>query len=193
MAVQAPPFGSKPQDPITQVAGAVQSPLVAQVLIQAPPVQRPGAQVVVGEGTQVPPPLHIPAGVRVDAVGQLAGIHCVPAPQREQLPFEHRPVVPQVAAAWTAHLPCGSTPPATLVQLPVVPERLQAWQALLQELLQQTPWAQNPLAHSVAAEQAPPFGFRPQLLITPFIPQMLGGMQLLLVVQALKHLVALQW
>lgn len=171
----------------------MQSALVVQVFTQAPAVQRPGAQLVVAEGTQVPPPLHMPAGVRVEAVGQLAAIHCVPAPQREQLPFEHSPVVPQVVAAVTAHLPCGSTPPLILVQLPVVPARLQAWQALLQELLQQTPWAQNPLAHSVAAEQAPPLGFRPQLLIIPFMPQMLGVMQSALVVQALKHLVALQW
>jgi hypothetical protein len=186
-------LGCSPHEPATHVAGAVQSALVVQVFTQAPPVQRPGAQLVVAEGTQVPPPLHIPAGVRVDVVGQLAAVHCVPAAHREQLPFEHRPVVPQVVCAWTAHLPCGSTPPATLVQLPVVPARLQAWHALLHELLQQTPWAQKPLAHSIPAEQAPPFGFRPQLLIIPFIPQMFGAMQSALVVQAAKHLVALQW
>lgn len=142
--------------------------------------------------TQVPVPLHMEAGARVEAVGQLAATHCVPEAQRAHCPAAHCPVVPQVVAACTAHSPCGSTPVATFEQLPTVPARLQDLQAVLQAPLQQTPWAQKVLAHSLPPEQAAPFGFRPQLLIIPFIPQMLGVMQSALVVQAPKHLVALQ-
>lgn len=47
--------------------------------------------------------------------------------------------------------------------------------------------------HSLADEQAAPFGLRPQLLMTPFMPQMLGAMHWALVVQAVKQRLALQW
>jgi hypothetical protein len=64
---------------------------------------------------------------------------------------------------------------------------------VLHALLQQTPWAQNMLAHSGPAEQAAPSGLRPQLLIIPFMPQMFGETHWALVVQDPKHFVALQW
>jgi hypothetical protein len=35
---------------------------------------------------------------------------------------------------------------------------------------QQTPWAQNPLLHSVPAAQAAPSGFRPQLWFVQTLP-----------------------
>ena len=62
---------------------------------------------------------------------------------------------------------------------------------MLQALLQQTPCAQKPLPHSVAAEQAAPRGLRPQLLIMPFMPQMAGAMHWVLVVHAVKQRLAL--
>jgi hypothetical protein len=101
-------------------------------------------------------------------------------------------VVPQVVCAWTAHLPCGSTPLATLVQLPTVPARLHAWHAFPHALLQQTPCAQNALAHSLLAEHGAAPGFGPHELMLPFIPQLLGEMHWVLSVHAAKHFVALQ-
>ena len=73
-------------------------------------------------------------------------------------------MVPHVAGAVTGQRPPGSTPLATLEQLPTVPARLHARQAAVQALLQQTPCAQKVLAHSVPAEQVAPFGFKPQEL-----------------------------
>jgi hypothetical protein len=101
-------------------------------------------------------------------------------------------LVPQVDAACVAQIRCGSAPLLTKVQVPVLPARLQAWQKLLQELLQHTPSAQKLLRHSLAAEQDAPGGFRPQLLMTPFIPQVLGAMHIALLVHEPKHWVALQ-
>jgi hypothetical protein len=79
----------------------------------------------------------------------------------------------------------------TLAQVPTVPARLHARQAVLQALLQQTPCEQKLLAHSAAAEQAAPGGLRPQLLTMPFIPQVAGARHCVLAVQAVKHRLAL--
>lgn len=57
-----------------------------------------------------------------------------------QTPSRHLPLVPQVATAVVAHFFCGSTELfPTVVHLPTEPARLHAWQALVQEPLQQTP------------------------------------------------------
>ena len=64
---------------------------------------------------------------------------------------------------------------------------------MLQALVQQNPWAQKPLAHCVALEQAAPIGASPQLLIIPFMPQMFGVMHSTLdAVQAVKQASTLQ-
>ena len=73
----------------------------------------------------------------------------------------------------------------------MVPGRLHAWQAVLQALLQQTPWAQWPVVHSLSAEQGWGGGLRPQLLIIPFMPQTLGLWHWAFVEQAPKQLVEL--
>ena len=169
--------------------------LVVQVLLQVSDVasQRPGAQFAFPGVTQVPVPLQVDGGCRVDAVGQLAATHCVPDARTAHCPAAHWPVVPQVACAWTAHMPCGSAPLFTLVQMPFVAGKLQAWQAVLHALLQQTPCAQKLLRHSLPAEHVAPGGLRPQLLIIPFMPQTRGDTHWASVVHELKHLVALQW
>jgi hypothetical protein len=120
---------------------------VVQVLLHVKVVvsQRPGAQPATAGVTHIPVPLHIDGGVLVDAVAQAGGIHWVVVPQRAHCPAAHCPVVPQVDWACTAHMPCGSAPLATLLQMPFVVGRLQAWQAVLHALLQQTPCAQNVL------------------------------------------------
>jgi hypothetical protein len=51
----------------------------------------------------------------------------------------------------------------TFVQAPTVPASAQDWQVPAQPLLQQTPWAQNPVPHSVLPPQATPIPFLAQL------------------------------
>ncbi|MEP6654344.1 MAG: hypothetical protein ABJA82_13360 [Myxococcales bacterium] len=68
----------------------------------------------------------------------------------------------------------------------------QLWQAPPQLLLQQTPSTQKLLEHSAAAEHLAPSGLRPQLLMSPFMPQVLGATHCALDVQALKQRSALQ-
>jgi hypothetical protein len=99
---------------------------------------------------QSPAPSHFAAGV--SAVGgvpleQLAAAHWVPEGHFAQTPASHCPVVPQVACACTAHSSCGSELAVTPAQTPRLPAMLQAWQAVLQAVLQQTPWAHCPLTH----------------------------------------------
>jgi hypothetical protein len=64
---------------------------------------------------------------------------------------------------------------------------LQAWQAVLQALLQQTPCAHWPLAHWFAFEQGWPVAFLPQELATPPMPQVLGETHCVSLVQAVKQ------
>ncbi|MES1206402.1 MAG: hypothetical protein ABUS79_10735 [Pseudomonadota bacterium] len=80
----------------------------------------------------------------------------------------------------------------TLAHAPKEPARLQARQAAVQALLQQTPCEQKLLEHSEAAEQVAPLALRPQLLMAPFMPQIFGGTHWALVVHEVKHRLALQ-
>lgn len=94
-------MGCSPQVPSgPQVAGGVQSPSFVHVFTQAAPVagaaQRPGAQLMVAGVTQVPVPLQVEAGARVDELVQLAAAHWLPEAQRAHCPAVHWPVVPQV-------------------------------------------------------------------------------------------------
>jgi len=59
-------------------------------------------------------------------------------------------------------------------QVPRLPAMLQAWQAVLQAVPQQTPWAHTPLEQTLLFEQGWPLGFFPHEPATPFIPQVLG-------------------
>ena len=95
--------------------------------------------------------------------------------------------------ACVAHIPCGSGPLATFVQVPIDPFRLQAVHGAPQVVVQQTPCAQMLVLHSPPLEHDAPGGFNPQLLIMPFMPQLAGAMHSTLLAQAVKHLVALQW
>jgi hypothetical protein len=66
-------------------------------------------------------------------------------------------LVPQEETAVVAQRPWGSFEPlATVEQVPSLPDRLQAWQVVVQALLQQTPWAQKPLWQSLLALQLAP-------------------------------------
>jgi hypothetical protein len=70
-----------------------------------------------------------------------------------------------------------------------MPGRLQEKQLALQAPEQQTPWAQNPEAHSVACAQIAPTGLRPH---DPFW-QMAGATQSALLAQLLPQEAPLQW
>jgi hypothetical protein len=72
------------------------------------------------------------------------------------------PVVPQVVAPWSLQVPVGSVPPAAIgEQVPAVPVSAQERQLAVQLVAQQTPCAQMPLVHSLAAAQGAPFPLRP--------------------------------
>src|SRR3569623_712931 len=103
------------------------------------------------------------------------------------------PVVPQVLCAVATQRPCETAPLYTSLHVPSDPARSHAVQAPVQALSQHLPWAQWALEHSVSPEQSAPRGLGPHELMLPFMPQLLGGMHCSLVVQAPKHLVALQW
>jgi len=116
---------------------------------------------------QLPLPSHCLAGVNVDIpVGHDAGTHSVPAGYCWQAPVpSHWPSVPQLPAPLSGQRASGVLF-ATGLHVPTVPCKLQATQALLQALLQQTPWAQFPLAHSTPLAHCAPSGLRPQ---DPFV------------------------
>ena len=158
-AAQAMPVGFLPQAPLTQTFGATQSASPVQEILQAlvPQEYAPHDWVVVG--WQVPVPLQVRAGVKVEPV-QLAATQALPlAYSRQAPPPSQNPSVPQPAAPLSAHWPRGSAPAATSVQVPAVPARAQDRQAPRHPLAQQTPCSQKPEPHSVAAAQAVPAAF----------------------------------
>jgi hypothetical protein len=82
-------------------------------------------------------------------------VHCeapvqVPPLTETQLPLPLHACEP-LQGGFVSVPPCGM-----LVQVPVVPARLHAWQLPLQPVLQQTPSMQLPLVHSVALAHATP-------------------------------------
>ena len=58
-----------------------------------------------------------------------------------QAPLRHAPFVPQVLAFVVGHW-LSAVPLATAEHVPAELPRLHAWQAPVQDELQQTPWAQ---------------------------------------------------
>ena len=143
--------------------------------------------------TQVPAPSQADPPVKVPVPdGQLAAPQKVPEGYFWQAPAWQRPSVPQLFCPWSLHMPAGSTVPVgTLVQVPCVPESAHDWQAPLQRLSQQTPWAQMLLLHWLSPEQLVPLLAGPHEF-GPFEPHRLGARHWVSVVQALKHLLPLQ-
>lgn len=119
---QMAPLGLSPHDPLMQLAGAAQSPSLAQVALQALAPQANGKQEVGAGTTQVPAPSHEAPAVKVVPLGgQLAFAHEVPCGYFSQAPAWHLPSVPQLGPPWSAHDPAGSGPEATAVHWPIVP------------------------------------------------------------------------
>ena len=119
---------------------------------------------------QVPPPEQKAVGVNVVPL-QAAGaqLTLVAAWVQAPLPLQ-LPVLPQVPLV--AQRPCGSaTVLGTLVQVPRLPETLQAWQVPHPSagvVLQQTPSMQAPLLHSWLLRQTTPLVLTGRQL--PFVP-----------------------
>lgn len=102
-------------------------------------------------------------------------------------------MVPQLDCAWIAHIPCGSELAVTATQVPAFPAMLQAWQAVLQALLQQTPCTHWPLKHWPAFAQGCPSAFFPHELATPAMPQVFGATHCVSLVHAVKQESLLHW
>jgi len=181
VVAHVPPFAMSPHELFTHVFGAVQSAFVVHELMHMRAVasHRPGAQFTFAGVTQVPLPSHFDCGFSAGRGGppatQLAAAHTVLAENLAHWPAAHMPVFPQVFWAAGMHLFWGSAPLCTLVQVPAVPDRLQAEHAFVQALSQHLPCAQCPEPHSLSPEQSAPRGFGPHWLMLPFWPQMFGA------------------
>jgi hypothetical protein len=111
------PVGFFPQELPTQVLGDTQSLSVTQILSHAAELQMKVPQDWFCGVTHVPRPSQVEAGVSDEFVAQLAALQLLPSTTYAHFPDWHRPVVPQVDFAVTAHRPCGSgAPSATAVQ-----------------------------------------------------------------------------
>src|SRR6185369_11474693 len=154
--------------PIVQMLPLAQSAVVAHVVRQLSPDD---AHVYAPQGAgttmrQVPPPLHVRAGIDVPAL-QLAAPHTVPLAYLRHAPLpSHAPSVPQLAAPWSAHWFSGSVPAGTSMHRPSLPETAHDRHAPPHAVAQQTPSTQKPEAQSAAAAHVAPGGFGPQL---PFV------------------------
>jgi hypothetical protein len=146
-ALHVAPFGRLTHTPFEQTLGGKQSPSTAHATRQALPLQVYGSQDDEVAVRHVPMPLHVRAGVNVDAL-QAAATHTVPAACSRHAPAPlQKPSCAHVLAAAAAHWFSGSSPLGTLVQAPVVPGSAHDWQTPVHAVAQQTPCAQTPIAH----------------------------------------------
>jgi len=155
------PRGFAPQLPLTQLTPLTQSKSVLHVTTQAPVEgsQLNGAQSVVGPGLQRPRPSQTFTPT-TDATSHEPALHTVPATWLRQAPLPSQvPSSPQVDSSDAGQrLASRGAPPAgTNEQVPGDPCTSHALQVSVQDVLQQTPSTQNPLAHSPAQPQAWPF------------------------------------
>ena len=179
---QSWPRRLRPQDPALQTFPGAQSTSAPQAAWQVVPLHAYAPQDCVTGGRQLPAPSQVRASVAVvpDA-GQVGGAHWVPAAYSWQLPApSQKPVFPQVVAPAAVHWPFGSMPSAgTGLQVPGVPTSAHDVQLPLQAVMQQTPWAQNPLWQSPGAAQLAPGGRKPHepLLQTLGVAQSASAVQ----------------
>jgi hypothetical protein len=111
--------------------------------------------------TQAPAPLQLPTGVDIEPVHEaLPQLVAAAALRQAPLPSQ-APVKPQGGLG--AQPPCGSISSAgTFWHMPASPGTLHDWQLPHPSVAQQTPSAQWPLSHSLAAAQSCPRRLRPQ-------------------------------
>ena len=122
---------------------------------------RYGAQLVVPDAaTHVPAPSHC-SPLRLPPL-QLVLPHAVPAGYLAHVPPPlHAPLVPQLAAPWSAHSLSGSAPVATARHVPFLPAApspcllaLHAMHVPAHAVSQQNPSTQLPFAHCRASVHA---------------------------------------
>ena len=182
-AVQVAPLGRLVHTPPEQMLGATQSPSTVHVVRHAPVPQMYGMQLDAVAVWQVPVPLHVRAGVKVEPA-QVAATQVVPAAYRRQPPApSHVPSAPHVATPASVHWFSGSCPLGTFTQVPIVPAIAHDRQLPMHVPIQQTPWAQLFELHSPSPAHAAPTGFKPQLPVL----QTLGDAQSALVVHVVRQ------
>jgi hypothetical protein len=171
--------------------GARQSLSLVQAAWQAvAPLHAKGAQAIFEAAWQLPAPSHVRACVSIEVpAGQAGAAHSVPAAKRRHEPLPSQtPSVSQLAAPLFWQVLCGSAAPfATFVHAPRLPASPHDWQLPLQAELQQKPWAQNLVTHSLLSAQDLP------TLLRPHEPMMQepGGVQSASIAQVLLQTFAL--
>jgi hypothetical protein len=155
----AAPIGFLPQLPLMQLLGAMQSASLMQMVRQRPSVpQLNGVHDCPAVVTHMPMPSQRNADVSVNPVHAISW-QTVPAGYLSHAPVpSHMPVDPQVEAASTGHWSRGSVPSCAFTHIPTVPWSAQVTHVPVHALLQQTPSAQKPLAHSAAIAHELPIG-----------------------------------
>jgi hypothetical protein len=141
------------------------------------------------------PPLQVPASVSDAApAAQSAAEHEVPFGYFWQPPApSHLPLVPQLAAPWSAQKAAGAVvPAATGAHAPRLPATLQAWHAGQIWDPQQTLSMQLPLMHWPLDVQATPLAFNAQLRVVPEPWQVNGATQSPSVEQVVRHVLVPQ-
>jgi hypothetical protein len=133
-------------------------------VLQVVPLHAKGAHGSVLAAWQVPAPSHVRARVcMVAPTGHEGGAHVVPAAYSWHAPWpSHAPVLPQLVAPWSLHVPVGSAPfRGTGAQVPADVATAHDMHVPVQAVRQQTPCAQKPLAHSLASPHVAPGDLRP--------------------------------
>src|SRR5262245_37098038 len=140
-------------------------------------------QVCIAPGTQLPMPSQRAASVSVEPV-QVWLLQALPGAYSRHAPEPlHDPSVPQVMPPASAHWFSGSVPAGIGLQVPRALASAHDMHVPVQAWLQQTPFWQNPEAHSPFAAQSTPFSRLPH--IVPL--QTLTPLQLALVVHEVRH------
>jgi hypothetical protein len=147
---------------LLHVRGAMQSAFEVQTTLHWPFSQIEGLQVMGEPARQLPLPSQLDAGTRPPAEQedwpQLVPDLCLAQPPS---PLQV-PSCPQVAGTSCLQMLCGSAPPwTTTPHSPLVSGCAQLTHAPLHAVLQHTPSAQKPDAHSAAHPHAAPSGLVP--------------------------------
>jgi hypothetical protein len=132
---------------------------VPQDVLHPALLQRYGEQAWVPLSAQLPSPSQVSAFVKTALLHEEAAQTVPDAYSLHALAPLQKPFRSQEAAPSSGHSPSGSVPSEMAVQTPTLPVRLHFSQMPAHRLLQHTPSAQNPLAHSPPPVQACPSDF----------------------------------
>jgi hypothetical protein len=143
----------------------------AQLVAQAAPAHWYAPHDDVVPALQVPAPLQVEAEVSC-ALVQLAARQTVPAAHLRHAPAPSQvPSVPHVEAADAVQSLRGLVPGSANLHVPTLFVALHVWQVPVQEVSQQTPSTQWPLAQSLVSSQVVPFASTgTQAVATQWLP-----------------------